>query len=105
MPRLFALNDFPGLVELPEIIPSGIQMPSASEVALMLRAMGLDISKDKTLLDHLWHIMGFPSMSDTTFEEVYAKQSENKNNAEQTEFEEQDDSAEKLFEQNDQRYV
>lgn len=105
VPRLFALNDFPGLVELPEIIPSGIQMPSASEVALMLRAMGLDISKDKTLLDHLWHIMGFPSMSDTTFEEVYAKQSENKNNAEQTEFEEQDDSAEKLFEQNDQRYV
>lgn len=103
VPRLFAMNSFPGLVELPEIVPSGIQMPSVQEVALMLRAMGLSIAKDKELLGHLWHIMGFPSMSDKTFEEVYSKQGDDNKNAADTGG--ADDSAEKLFEQNDQRYV
>ena len=102
VPRLFAMNDFPGLVELPEIVPSGIQMPSVQEVALMLRAMGLNIAKDKDLLGHLWHIMGFPSMSDSTFEEVYATQGANDKSTGQ---DDPDDSAEKLLEQNDQRYM
>lgn len=106
VPRLFAMNDFPGLVELPEIVPSGIQMPSVQEVALMLRAMGLNIAKDKGLLSHLWHIMGFPSLSDSTFEEVYSKQGDKANNApDNNGVDDQDDSAEKLFEQNDQRYT
>lgn len=102
VPRLFAMNDFPGLVELPEIVPSGIQMPTVQEVALMLRAMGLNIAKDKDLLTHLWHIMGFPSMSDKTFEDVYATQdaADSGDNSDNP-----DDTAEKLFEQNDQRYT
>lgn len=107
VPRLFALNDFPGLVDLPEIVPSGIQTPSVSEVALMLRAMGLNISKDKDLLTHLWHILGFPSLSDEVYEHVYAPQSESKHadKGENGDFNNLDDSAEKLFEQNDERYV
>lgn len=104
VPRLFAMNDFPGLVELPEIVPSGIQMPSVQEVALMLRAMGLNIAKDKDLLTHLWHIMGFPSLSDQTFEDVYASQS-NPNKPDTDKTDDPDDTAEKLFEQNDQRYT
>lgn len=101
VPRLFALNSFPGLVDLPQIVPSGIQTPSVQELALMLRAMNLNIAKDKDLLDYLRHILGFPSMSDETFNTVYADQSNNNNdNAE-----EPGDSAEKLFEQNDQRYT
>lgn len=109
VPRLFAMNDFPGLTNLPEIIPSGIQMPSVQEVALMLRAMGLSIAKDKTLLSHLWHIMGFPSMSDETFENVYATQAATNGEAVDTDttdgITDVDDTAEKLFEQNDQRYI
>lgn len=103
VPRLFAMNDFPDLVELPEIVPSGIQMPTVQEVALMLRAMGLEISKDKELLSHLWHIMGFPSMSDETFKEVYAVQTGDKKTDKPSD--DPDDTAEKLFEQNDQRYT
>lgn len=102
VPRLFAMNSFPGLTDLPEIVPSGIQMPSVQEVALMLRAMGLNIAKDKELLGHLWHIMGFPTMSDQTFEDVYATQGDNSENKSA---DDPDDTAEKLFEQNDQRYV
>lgn len=102
VPRLFAVNNFPGLVNLPEIVPSGIQTPSVQEVALMLRAMGLSIAKDKELLSYLWHILGFPSMSDETFANVYATQDGKSTSANSGD---PDDTAEKLFEQNDQRYV
>lgn len=104
VPRLFALNDFPGLVDLPEIVPSGIQTPAVQEVALMLRAMGLDYSKDKELLTYLWHILGFPSMSDETFEAVYATQDKKADKVQNTDSLPRD-PAEKQFEQNDQRYV
>lgn len=106
VPRLFALNDFPGLTDLPEIVPSGIQTPSMQEVALMLRAMGLKISKDKELLSYLWHILGFPSMSDETFATVYAVQGEEESKpGEDVSVDDLDDTAEKLLEQNDQRYT
>lgn len=107
VPRLFALNDFPGLVDLPEIVPSGIQTPSVSEVALMLRAMGLNIANDKDLLSYLWHVLGFPSMSDETFMNVYVPQGDNDKpkNASLADIDDPDDSAQKLLEQNDQRYV
>ena len=114
VPKLFAMNDFPGLVDPPKIVPSGIQTPSVSEVALMLRAMGLNISKDKSLLSYLWHILGFPALTDETFNEVYAQQGENNNKLVPTQHEgdgtainidDPDDSAQKLLEQNDQRYV
>lgn len=107
VPKLFAMNDFPGLVDLPKIIPSGIQTPSVQEVALMLRAMGLNISKDKELLTYLWHVLGFPSMSDETFNEVYANQGDKKTNntGDGIDTDDPDDPAQKLMEQNDQRYV
>lgn len=109
VPKLFAMNNFPGLVDLPKIVPSGIQTPTVGEVALMLRAMGLDISKDKELLSYLWHILGFPSMSDETFKEVYATQTGKDNKVmdptETIDIDDPDDSAQKLLEQNDQRYV
>lgn len=109
VPRLFAMNNFPGLTELPEIVPSGIQMPSVQEVALMLRAMGLNIAKDKDLLNHLWHIMGFPSMTDETFEEIYAQQGDKPEAAAPNDTADgevdPDDINQKLLEQNDQRYM
>ena len=112
VPRLFAMNDFPGLVVTPKIVPSGIQTPSVKEVALMLRAMGLDISKDKSLLSYLWHILGFPTLTDDTFNAVYAKQSDGNGKATTATsvdgdivVDDLDDSAEKDFEQNDMNYV
>lgn len=103
VPKLFALNDFPGLEQVPKIVPSGIQTPSVQEVALMLRAMGLNISKDKQLLTYLWHILGFPSLSDDTFEEVYATQADNQSAEQDSAVSDTDldDTNQKLFEQND----
>ena len=100
VPSLFALNDFPGISKLPTIVPGNIQTPAVQEVALMLRAMGLDISKDKELLTYLWHILGFPSLSEETFEQVYANQK-----AEATSDDLPDDTVENVFEQNDQNYM
>ncbi len=76
----------------------------------MLRAMGLNISKDKELLSYLWHILGFPALTDETFEAVYANQQDNKqNNAGGNESDgpadDLDDSNEKLLEQNDLNYT
>jgi hypothetical protein len=113
VPKLFAMNSFPGLVDFPKIVPSGIQTPSVQEVALMLRAMGLNISKDKELLSYLWHILGFPSMSEETFKEVYMPQGDHADNStgdgvdtdDGVNIDDPDDPAQKLMEQNDQRYV
>jgi hypothetical protein len=92
---------------LPKIVPSGIQTPSMQEIALMLRAMGLSIAKDKELLSYLRHILGFPSMSDEVFAKVYATQADKPNKKEDTKTDDEDfvDPAEKQFEQNDQRYT
>lgn len=110
VPKLFAMNSFPGLVDLPKIVPSGILTPTMSEVALMLRAMGLDISKDKELLSYLWHILGFPALTDETFEAVYANQQNNKQNnaggdGSDGPVDDPDDPNEKLLEQNDLNYT
>lgn len=110
VPKLFAMNSFPGLVDLPKIVPSGILTPTMSEVALMLRAMGLDISKDKELLSYLWHILGFPALTDETFEAVYANQQSNKQSntggdVSEDPVDDPDDSNEKLLEQNDLNYT
>lgn len=113
VPTLFMMNDFPGITELPKIVPSGIQNPSLSELALMLRAMGLNIAGDRELLNYLRHILGFPNMTDDVFNEVYLVQAAEKKEEQATDpdnpadpdNQDPDDSAEKLLEQNDLRNV
>lgn len=109
VPALFKMNDFPGITDLPKIVPSGIQNPSVSELALMLRAMGLNIAGDKELLNYLRHILSFPNMTDDVFDEVYAPQAATKSANDQADtngiVDDLDDSAEKLMEQNNLRNV
>jgi hypothetical protein len=110
VPTLFKMNDFPDITDYPKIVPSGIQNPSLSELALMLRAMNLNIAGDKELLNYLRHILGFPNMTDELFNSVYADQAP-KPAEEDPEADPNkpadgpDDSAEKLLEQNDLRYT
>lgn len=104
VPRLFSMNSFEGLTGLPKIVPSGIQTPTVQEVALMLRAMNLNISKDKELLKYLWHVLGFPTLSDDTFNNVYANQAD-KAATEEPVVDDLDDTNDKLLEQNDQNYT
>lgn len=74
IPDLFKLNSFNGIKTLPKLVPSQLQTPSLKEVALVLRAMGIDISGDQILQNYLRHILGMPRLDDETFEEVYLPQ-------------------------------
>ena len=99
VPALFRMNRFVDISDLPKIVPTRIQEPTISEVALMLRAMGLDISKDQKLQNHIRHILCMPNLDTDTFTDVYASQSaEPKRDT-------TDDPVENIFEQNDERYV
>lgn len=102
VPDLFKLNNFTDLTSLPKIVPTRIQLPTLSELALMLRAMGLNIAGDRKLLDYMRHILGMPNLDDETFEKVYLPQLEGKVTANNDNFV---DTEQKLFEQNDKVYT
>lgn len=113
VPDLFSYNSF-NVTTLPTIVPGQIQTPSLKELALVLRAMGLNIAGDMQLQNYLRRILGVPDIDDKTFEEVYKPQSAEKtlNNAGVIEAgtaahgtDRQDDSAEDTFEQSDMAYT
>lgn len=99
VPKLFKFNNFEGISGYPKIVPTNIQTPTLSEVALMLRAMGLNIAGDRELLRHLRHSLCMPDLDSKTFEDVYAEQ------AKDTRDDPFKDSSEKTFEQNDKVYT
>lgn len=99
VPDLFSMNNFSGISDFPKIVPSNIQTPTLSELALMLRAMNLNIASDKKLLDYLRHLLSMPDLDDSTFEEVYMGQTNGKA------ADEFDDTSQNKFEQNDERYI
>lgn len=110
IPDLFHYNNFEGITDLPKICPGQIQTPSLKELALILRAMGLNIAGDMKLQNYLRHILGMPSLDEKTFEDVYLKQSaDNTNNAgvnsEGTAGDDFDDTVDNDFEQNDEAYT
>jgi len=98
VPDLFKYNTFTGLSGLPKIMPTKIHTPTLSELALMLRAMGLNIAGDHELLKYLRHVLSFPDLDNETFENVYANQNvEVKDDLK--------DASQKTFEQNNAVYT
>lgn len=74
VPQLFKLNDFPGITALPTIVPGQIQTPSLKEVALVMRAMGLNIAGDHGLQNYIRHVLGMPEITKEEFEAIYKPQ-------------------------------
>lgn len=105
VPDLFSYNYFPDITDFPKIVPGQIQTPSLKELALVLRAMGLNIAGDMKLQNYLRHILGMPDLDQKTFEEVYQGQSSDANNNADNVTDEFDDTAENDFEQNDLDYT
>lgn len=110
VPDLFAYNSF-NVTDLPKIVPGQIQTPSLKELALVLRAMGLNIAGDMKLQNYLRHILGMPDLDEETFKNVYDKQSDsNSNNAgvnvdDTAGDDDFDDTVDNDFEQNDEAYT
>lgn len=101
VPDLFHYNNFPGITGLPKITPSQIQTPSLKELALMLRAMGLNIAGDMGLQNYLRHILGMPNLDQETFDTVYRDQGKDQG----TSIDDFDDTTDNDFEQNDLSYT
>ena len=100
VPDLFRYNHFPGISGLPKIVPGQIQTPSLKELALVLRAMGLNIAGDMKLQNYLRHILGMPDLDQETFDAVYRDQSTDSKGSDEF-----DDTAENDLEQNDLSYT
>lgn len=107
VPDLFKFNTFTGLSGLPKIVPTNIQTPTLSEMSLMLRAMGLNIAGDQELINHLRHLLCLPNMSEEVFNDVYKPQAAQARSqaTDESTLDDSVDTSDKLFEQNDMRYV
>ena len=110
VPSLFAVNNFEGLTGLPQIVPGEVENPDIKELALLLRSMGLDISKDMELQNYLRKIASLPTLDAEEFKRIYEGQNEETteevvdNNATNQEFND-DDTIDNDFEQCDMSYT
>jgi hypothetical protein len=112
VPALFYMNDFDGITDFPKIEPGQIQVPSLKEVALMLRAWGVDMTKDYELNNYIRKIMGFPDISEQDFKDLSVQSTNNTpiNNEvppakNENDKDVRDDTADRTFEQNDMSYT
>lgn len=98
IPDLFAYNNFPDITDFPKIVAGQINTPSIKEVALLLRAMGLNIAGDMALQNQLRYLLGMPDLDEKTFNEVYRDQGKpTEDNV--------DDTVDNDFEQSGEAYV
>jgi hypothetical protein len=68
---LFKINNFPGIEQYPKIKPGKLISPTFTEISLMLRSMGLPISRDKELQNHLRKLLGVPLLTDEVYDDIY----------------------------------
>jgi hypothetical protein len=102
VPQLFRFNSF-NITKLPKIVPGQIQTPSLKEVALLMRAMGLNIAGDHKLQSHFRHLLGMPELSEEDFKRIYEGQA---TIAEKTNTTIEDvNPNDRPFEQNDMNYT
>lgn len=99
VPQLFKFNNF-NITKLPKIVPGQIQTPSLKEVALVMRAMGLNIAGDHKLQNYFRHLLGMPELSEDDFKNIYECQA---TVAEKTDRDVNPND--RPFEQNDMRYT
>ncbi len=107
VPRLFQANNFTNYESLPKIVPGQIQTPSLKEVALILRAMGLEINDDMELQNYLRRVMNMPELTEADHKAIYSSSVTNPNNAgnKETTTDPVDDTSQKDLEQNDMNYI
>ena len=110
VPQLFRFNSF-NITKLPKIVPGQIQTPSLKEVALLMRAMGLNIAGDHKLQSYFRHLLGMPELSEEDFKKIYECQATVAEKTETTIPTNEDDTHandnpnDRPFEQNDMNYT
>lgn len=103
---LVDMNGF-DVEEYPKITPGEIEVPDLKEIALILRAMGLDISKDMDLMNFIRKISSMPQLSKEKFEEIYNNLTEEETDETKEDYKNRDldDAAQNAFEMNEGDYT
>ena len=97
VPQLFDFNNW-NLEEYPQIVPGQIATPSLKEVAVMLRAMQLDLNADTELNNYLRSLMAMPQLEG---DQPRLQEDAALDGTVDSTFQNQDDTAQKTFEQNE----
>lgn len=112
IPNLLKFNNFGDITEYPKIVPGQIQTPSLKELALVLRAMNINIGNDMDLQNYIRHLLGMPELSKKDFDSMYAQVEDPDKTREaalaeldQAEADAIRNDVSREFEQNDQRYT
>lgn len=71
VPKLLYYNNFNNLTDYPQIHPGQLETPDIKEISLLLRAMGLDITKDLGLFNYVRRIASMPILDEKEFNELY----------------------------------
>ena len=90
---------------MPKIIPGQIQAPSLKELALVLRAAGVNTSGDIKTENYIRHILGIPALDEETYKQVYQSNSEEQKIITNNKEDIVDDKMENVFEQSDMQYT
>lgn len=72
VPKLFQYNYFPGITDIPKIKPGEIETPDIKELAFLLRAGGLDATKDLPLMNLIRRLISLDPLEEEDFEEWYS---------------------------------
>jgi hypothetical protein len=104
-PKLFKINGMNGRAK---IVQGEIETPTLKEIALLLRAMGVDMTNDMELMNYLRKVASIPQMDEATFKESYKAVAEDKKAADKAKINDNsqvDDTVQNDLEQNDLAYV
>lgn len=71
VPKLFKLNYFPGITDIPTIRPGEVETPDIKEMAFLLRAGGLNVKKDLPLMNLIRGLISLDSITEEQLAEWY----------------------------------
>lgn len=71
VPKLFSFNYFPGIKELPKIVPGEVETPDIKDMAFLLRAGGLNVAKDLPLMNLIRRLISLDPLTQDQLEEWY----------------------------------
>src|SRR5690606_20929412 len=73
VPKLFEFNYFPGITDIPRIVPGEVETPDIKELAFLLRAGGLKVHKDLPLMNLIRRLISLAPVDQDEFEELYGQ--------------------------------
>ncbi len=105
VPRLFAANNW-ALEKLPQIKTADLKTPSIKEIALLLRSMKIDMTKNKELLNFMLNLMHAPTMSEEVYNEfMSAREAQAEGEMGAADDADMQDTADNDAKQSDEAYV